>query len=425
MSHQDPVRIDKKAVAQSEPVEFCFGLATVSKLGITIGTLVFMIGFVFYPRDQFWGAFYTNLVFWMGLAAGGVIISAMFRIVNAKWAPPIRRIAESGVSFLPWALIGFLTTYFGKEYLFHWGRAPMPGREWWMQPDFVYARFTVLLSLLFFLMFRFVKLSLRADVGLAKELAGDDSRWGAVRFEKLLSDWKGSEKEIPATESTKGFFAPFLVLVYALIYSLFAFEMIMGMNPIFFSNMFGGFVFIGNILAAWAFITMFTLYLRKRNDQVLANAQTQQFHDLGKLTFGFCVLWAYLFISQFLPIWYSNMPEETQWIILRLRENPWRILAWATLAMVFVIPFLTLLSRDVKKTWYALTTICTIILCGLWLERYVVIMPEIRPDAVPFGLLEVGFFFGFMGAYLMSIGSFLKKYPIMPISDPLSMQAGH
>src|SRR5690606_34019969 len=114
-----------------------------------IGVASFIIGVLKFDPAYVWGVYYTNLIFWMGLSLGGVIIACIIQIVRAKWAPPIRRIAEANIAFLPWAFFLFLGSFAGKEVLFPWGRAPMPGREWWMEPHFVYARFIVLFLLLF------------------------------------------------------------------------------------------------------------------------------------------------------------------------------------------------------------------------------------------------------------------------------------
>jgi len=287
-----------------------------------------------------------------------------------------------------------------------------------MTPEFVYLRNGLLLGLLFFLLAKFVRNSLRRDVGLAKELAGESSVWGDDTYGRLLAGWQGSEEESCRIESRMVVMGPILIALYAVIYSLFAFEMIMGMDPIFFSNMLGGFVFIGNIFGGWAIISFWTIYIKEKDANFSEMAGKQQLHDLGKLTQGFGILWAYLFFSQFLPIWYGNLPEETQWMILRTRELPWKTLSYASLGMCFVVPFLVLLSRDVKRTTATFGFMCCVILFGLWIERYILIMPNISPGVVPFGVLEISFFLGFLGAYGLCIKYFMEKYPSVAISDP-------
>ncbi|MCB0340234.1 MAG: hypothetical protein KDD53_11550, partial [Bdellovibrionales bacterium] len=278
MSHAEFVNIDIVAASKAEPIEFDKSLQVAFRLFALTGLGVFILGLLGASPGHFWAAYYTNLIFWMGLSVGGVIIAVIFRVVRAKWAPPVRRIAEANVSFLPWAWLLFLATYGGKEHLFYWGSKPMPGREFWMQPDFVYCRFSVLLGLLFFMLWRFVRCSLRGDVGIAREKAGAGSRWKHPEYNRLVAGWRGEKAEVARIEKKLAVFGPILIASYALIYSLFAFEMIMGMNAIFFSNMFGGFVFIGNILAGWASLSMMVLFLRSRNDAYSKIVGSQQLH---------------------------------------------------------------------------------------------------------------------------------------------------
>jgi hypothetical protein len=418
MSHIDPLNIDPAEVAKNGPVKFSSKITAILYTCLYLGIGMLGVGLVAFPIKEVMGTVFTSLIYFMGMAAGGVVISIIFQIVHAKWAPPVRRIAEAGSSFLVYAWLTLMMLYFAKEYIWYWGSHPMPGREWWMQPDFTFMRNGLLLGLLFFLMKKYVGWSLRRDVGLMRELAGPNSVWGYDDYNSLLKGWEGSHVEAPRIEKKLIIMGPIMIALYALIYSLFSFEMIMGMDPIFFSTMFGAFIFVGNVYAAWAATALWMIVMKKQDANYDSMAGSQQQHDLGKLTQGFGILWAYLFFSQFLPIWYGNLPEETQWMILRTREMPWKGLGMATLGMCFIIPFLTLLSRDVKRTSKFYATVACIILVGLWCERYILVMPQLYPSVIPFGILQVGIFLGFFGAYALSVKSFLEKYPSVAVSDP-------
>jgi hypothetical protein len=418
MSHAAGATIDIHEAIEAEPIKLggTIGVAMWTLVGV--GILMFVAGLFWYPHDLLWGAYYTNLVFWMGLACGGVMVTAIMQIVRATWSPPVRRIAEANVAFLPYAYVLFLGTWFGREYLFTWARTPMPGREWWMSPGFVYSRFAILFLVLFFLMFRYVWLSIRGDLGLLREKASKPGRWHGGFYDNLTEGWKGSAVEVPVLQNKMSRFAPFLVFVYVTIYSLFAFEMIMGMNPIWYSNLFGAFNFVGNLYMGWASLAILVFFLASRSTAYAKVVSTSQTWDLGKLCFGFCMLWGYMFFSQFLPHWYGNLPEETQWMILRTREEPWKTLGWVTFTMAFIFPFITLLSDDLKKTPLAFTVVALVALCGVWLEKYMVIMPEISPHRIPLSIVEVGIFLGFFGGYVLAIRGFLSRYPFLPVSHP-------
>lgn len=420
MSHVEIAHIELDHIVNVEPIKAASTLKTVMMLCVLVGIITMIWGLATGDAQHVWASYYVNLIFFMGLAVGSCIIPAIFQIVRAVWSSPVRRLAEANSGFLLWAYLLFLLSYLGKEHLFPWGRMPMPGREWWMQPNFVYIRFALMFGLLFFLIYRYVNMSLRGDVGLLKERAKNKDRWSGWPYDFLARDWSGAASEIKTIQPRLSWNGPLLVLAYVVIYSLFAFEMIMGMDTIWYSNMFGGFIFIGNIYLGWATLCMSATYFSNSNSEYAKVIKSQQFWDLGKLTFGFAILWGYLFFSQFLPQWYGNLPEETQWMIVRTREFPWKGLGYAVLGMCFVLPFILLLSRDVKKAPTVLSAVCLIIFIGMWLERYIIVMPQFTPDYIPFSPIEAGIFFGFLGIYVLSILNFLEKYPFIPISHPLT-----
>ncbi len=417
--HSEAVNINIEEVIQTRPIQPETFTRKIMWTALSVAFLIFFVAWGDSPKHM-WGVFLVNVSFWFGLSLGGVMLTVIFQIVRATWCAPIRRIAEANVAFLPYAYMAFLMTYFGKEELYPWARGPMPGREWWMQPDFVYARFAVLFGLLVILMTRYVNMSLRGDVGLVKERTAEKHHWLHWPYGFLTLNWRGSEIEIPALQNKMSWNAPLIVIAYAVVVSLFSFEMMMGMDTIWYSNMFGGFQFLGNIYMSWAMTIILAVYFAAKSPAYNRTLSKSQLWDLGKLTYGFCMLWGYTFFSQYLPQWYGNMPEETQWLILRTKEYPWKPVAWIVFAMCFIIPFILLLSEDLKKTPPALATVACIVLGGIWMERYVVIMPQLFPGSLPFGVIEVALFIGFFAAYFLSVTSFMSKYPYIPVSHPQS-----
>ena len=104
--------------------------------------------------------------------------------------------------------------------------------------------------------------------------------------------------------------------------------------------------------------------------------QAKHFHDLGNLLLAFCLVTGDFFYSQFLVIWYGNLPNETRYVLLRVRESPWDLLAWTVLFVCFAIPFVVLLSRKVKRKPASMMTLGIIILIGMWLERFLLLSPR-------------------------------------------------
>lgn len=422
--HADSVKIDIERAIETDPITPDRAVVKILWGFVIVGSIMTLLSVLQFPLKLLWGIYYSNLLYWMGLSLGGIMVTVIFQIVRAKWSAPVRRLFEAHAGFLFSAYCFFLLTYLGKDYLFTWAAEPMPGREWWMQPNFVYIRHAICLGLLFFLFWRYTMLSLRGDIGLIRENQKVRNNWLNWDYDLITRNWKGSAVEIPELQNRMSRFAPVLVMCYAVIYSLFAFEMVMGMNQIWFSNLFGAFLFIGNIYLAWAITTILAFYLTKKSPALSKNVGTQQFWDLGKLTFAFCMLWGYFVFSQFLVQWYGNLPEETQWLILRTREYPWKGLAWLVFGMCFVVPFIILMSRDVKRTPKLLAAIVAIPAIGILLERYLLVMPELNPDFIPFGLNTLFAHLGvtalFFGTYFLSYFSFLSKYPFINVSSPLA-----
>ena len=425
MSFDITVNIDFNQALDADRYKQGTGFRGLLWLLVALGATVFILALTVmdYPAKLVWGAYYVDVVFFMGLAAGSCIIPAILQIVRAKWAPPVWRLAEANVAFLPFAWALLLCTWFGKEHLFPWATTPMPGREWWMEPGFVYGRFAIFFFLLFFLMWRFVRKSLREDIGLLREKKGNAGKWAGPLYQGLTRKWKGYDNEVLPIQRSLSCSAPVLIFVYVITYTLFCTEMLQGMDVMWTSNLFGAFNFVGNVYIGWAVLAITTILVARRHAFLNKTVTTQQFWDLGKLTFGFCMLWGYMFFSQFLVQWYGNLPEETQWLIVRTRDYPWKSLGYITFAMAFILPFILLVSEDLKKTPKALMIACFIVLGGVYLEKYMVIMPQLSPTTMTLSgrdlMIQVPMFVGFLSAYLLSIGSFLRVFPIMNVAHPL------
>jgi len=416
--HVEPLKIDIQESVDAGSFPCSAGLNKLFIFLIVVGVVSFLwASLSSYPADLLWGSYFVNILFWMGLGVGALMTTTIFQIVRATWAVPIRRIAEAHIAFVPWAFGLFFLTYFGKEHLYPWANFPMPGREWWMQPDFVYARFLILFFLFTYLLYRFTRHSLRSDIGFVREKASDSNKWRGSLYHSLSKNW-GGEQETLQAQKRMSVLAPIVVACYALLWTLFSTELFMSMDTIWYSNMFGGFQFLGNIYMGWAAIAVWSIYLAGKSTVFSKILSRRQLWDLGMLMLGFCMLWGYTFFAQFLVQWYGNLPEDTQFLIVRMREFPWKPLAYVTFSCAFVIPFILLLSEDIKKTPKALIGVCCIIFLGVWLEKFMLVMPQLRPETIPFSLVDIGLFLGMAGVYGLCIQGFLNKFPIITVSHP-------
>jgi hypothetical protein len=150
--------------------------------------------------------------------------------------------------------------------------------------------------------------------------------------------------------------------------------------------------------------------IRQRDASGLADSH---FHDIGKLYFGFCLLWADFFYVQLTVIWYGNIPEETHYVIARTVLAPWNTLAWTVFAVCFGVPFVVLLNRRVKSRPVAMICICALVIVGMWLEHLLLLGPALSHDVtglpltVSDGLISIGF----LGLMVLAVGYFLHLFP--------------
>jgi hypothetical protein len=201
-------------------------------------------------------------------------------------------------------------------------------------------------------------------------------------------------------------------VLYAIVFSLVAFDGIMALQPHWFSNLLGGFVFMGAFLSAHMLLALLMIH-GARHLGVSDLVSPKQRHDLGKLCFGFSVFWTYLMWAQFLVIWYGNLPEETGFVFARLWGH-WLPIGVAVLWGMFLIPFFGLLGVRPKKSKVTLGFFATVSLVALWLERYLLVMPSVTVLPGPtFGQPEAGPTLLFLGLFLLSYAIFARTFPML------------
>jgi len=355
-----------------------------------LGGIVLVLGVIGGHPERTWWAYHTNFVFWVGLAQGMVVFAATQKLAKGHWSGVIIRFAEAGAAFTTVAVVLFIGLIIGRQYIFTWIHEPRPEVGWWLTNKWFFVRNGAILVALSWLSWRFVRHDTAPDV---RELGGET----VVRTE----DAPRISRE-----------AAFLILAYAFGYSLLGYDLIMSLSTKWVSNLFGAFYFMGSFLAGLMALAILSILLRRTMGLAGIYTSRQQ-HDLGKLCFGFTVFWAYLMWSQFLVIWYGNLPEETYFIFYRL-YGVWRPVGIAVFLLVFVIPFIGLLGMKPKLFAPTMVGFALVSLAGIWLERYLEVVPAINHGAGPaIGLPEIGVTLFFGGLFFMSWAWFARKYPII------------
>lgn len=371
--------------------------------------------------DRAWRAYHFNWLYFLSIAEGAVILAVVVTITRGVWSRPIRRLAMSFVTFLPIALLLVLPSlFFGGEHIWPWIADPesmQPGKEAYLNLPFMALRTIALLSLLIFLNLRFAYWSLRPDLGLTRDRAPEHARgW----YDRITSNWRGQEVEETTSFRKLGVLGPVCAVVFALSFGVLAWDFVMSLEPHWFSTMIGPYFFMSGFLGgiAWTIIVAVVYYLRLGADDVMEHSTL---HDIGKLMFGLCVFWAYLFYSQFIVIWYGMLPIEQDWINHRFGP-PFQSFMVFVFACLFALPFFGLMGVAPKRKPQILAGFATVVAVGLWVERYLLVYPAHYYDTgqAPFGWQEIGTALFFLGLLLLSITWFQSRFPIFQIWQPAS-----
>ncbi|HSE28942.1 MAG TPA: hypothetical protein VLA95_12010 [Gemmatimonadales bacterium] len=382
-------------------------------LGVA-GAALFALAVTGGHAERAWQVFHVNWLYFTGLTAGSLGLVAVYKIANAKWSGLLVRFASATVAFLPVVLVGLVLVFtLGYEHVYGHMQEELHslphGKAVWLSKPWMFARLGIGLAALALVGWAMVRRDLAPDAWEAARQA-DGARRGAL--EGLARGFDGSAAALADTERRVATLAPVFAVLYALVLTLVAFDGIMALQPHWFSNLLGGWYFMGSFLGANALLAL--LALRGGHETGTTHLiSPKQRHDLGKMIFGFSVFWTYLMWAQFLVIWYGNLPEETGFVFARI-WGPWRPMAALVLLGMFIIPFVGLIGVTPKKWPVTLGLFSAVILVALWLERFLMVMPSITAEAGPvFGLPELGPTLLFLGLFLLAYGLAARRFPMV------------
>jgi hypothetical protein len=388
-----------------------------------IGILSFAF-LLFSNPTRAWGSFAVNTLFWLGIAEGGVVFAATIRLTNGRWGGPIMRIGESLSAFLPVGIGLMLVLLIGGIWTYlPWIRHPetMLARQApFLNVPFLYVRTLLGLGLFWLLARKLVRASLRPDAQLLKDHVAPELK---PEYDKLADGWRGDAVEQERYRHEVAHLSPQIVLTFVFSFSVMGWDFIMALTPTWTSALFGWYVWAAAFLTAIAMTAFLASQVRAKY-ALEAYITPSHFWDTGKLVFSWSIFWVYLFWSQYLPIWYANMHEETWWVFLRF-EQPWRTLAFTVFTMIFLIPYLALMNKTTKSSPFWLAFFSVMIMSGVWLERHLLVMPSLNPDHVWVGITEIGVMIGFLGAFGWTVQGFLTKYPAVKVVDAVAVPSGH
>jgi len=341
-------------------------------------------------------ALFNNLIgfaFLASVAVGALFFIALEYIAGAVWSTPFRRVTEFLASLLPLAIILAIPLLMNMHELFHWSHSDavaadpiLKHKEPYLNEQFFLIRFVVVLGawLLFFYLFR--RNSIKQDVD---------------------KDQKHTKNNI----TLSAIFIPF----FAISVSLFAIDWLMSLEPHWFSTIFGIYYFTGTAICALAVTTFLVVSLSEKG-YFFKGVNENHYYSFGALLFGLLSFWAYIAFSQFMLIWYANLPEENFWFIARW-ENGWEYISIAMVLLHFWVPYFMLLSRPSKMNVGNLKRSSLLLVFVHFLDLYWLVMPTYSKAPV-FSYFELAFPLLTIGLILVVFSLQAKKYNMVPVGDP-------
>jgi len=371
---------------------------------IIIGLTAFIYGILSPHPEKAWQAYLINFLLWSAIAQGAVLFSTVMHMTKARWSGPLSALSESFAAFFPLSFVLFLVLFLGRAHIFPWLHEDLHGKEVWLNIPFLFTRDCVGLLVLYAIGFAYLynALQLRCDP--------DHVRNGFHKF--IYKGWIRNNRSPEEVKKKMTLWAGLYILAFTLVLSLIGYDLVMSMDPHWISTLFGGYAFVKAFYVGLGALIILAAVTQIRKGKASGLAPSH-FHDIGKLFFAFCLLWADFFYVQLTVIWYGNIPEETHYVIERTVMVPWSKLAWTVFIVCFVVPFVILLNKKVKSKPVFMVILCSAIIIGFWLEHLLLLAPALSHDvhSLPLGVSDGLITIGFFGLMVIAVSFFLKRFP--------------
>ena len=377
-------------------------LSLLAALALT-GVSVFVWTAISAPQEA-WRIFLVNFLLCSGVVSGAVALAAILEVSDARWQRIVRPAAESCAAALPAVLALFLISALGREVLFPWAADGSGVHKPWLNVGAIYLRGSLGLLIL-------------AAVGMA---FARSSRSGT-------GSGAGSGTGSGNAAATRWLAIAYLI-VFVLVSAMLAVDLLMALDPHWYSSLFGGYYFAGNLYLGVAVATALAIAARRwlgSSDRMSREFQDRARSNMGKMLFSFSMIWMYMVWSQLLPIWYGNLPQETGYVQLRLATQPWQTLSYIVLLLNFVLPFVLLLPKAAKLNQQLLLGVALMVIAGTWIERFVLASPELMSgNESVFGMRAIFITVGFSAGFLLLLLTSLRRVSILEMDSGSEAASG-
>ena len=369
---------------------------------MAIGLIALIYGFST-DAHRAWPSLLFNNYFFIGIAVFGVFFVAKQYVSEAGWSIVLKRVPEAVMSALPVMSLIMLFIMFASimhwNHIYHWLHEGImdpasdhydkiiAGKEAYLNGSFFIIR-----TIIYLLGWNYFAKKLRALSVLEDKVVGT-----GIHFKSV---------------STSAWFMVFFAVTSAMA----SWDWIMSIDPHWFSTIFGWYVFAEWGAIGFTTILLFTLYLKRQG--YLEDVNENHIHDLGKWIFAMSLVWTYMWFSQFMLIWYANIPEEVTYFMARLEVENYKFLFWFSMIINFIAPIILLMSRDAKRNNGRLIFVGCVILVGHWINSYLLVTPGTLGTHGHIGFVEIGMGLGFAGLFIYLVLNSLTKQPLETKNHP-------
>ncbi|MEO0000845.1 MAG: hypothetical protein RL766_891 [Bacteroidota bacterium] len=375
-----------------------------------VGGLALVLGIIFLgmskePVEQtrFWAVLLQNSVFFLLVVNASMFFICVTTMAHGGWQMAFRRVPEAISSVVPifglLTLIVFIALIFGHRHdIYHWldkehvEHDPiLKGKSGFLNPVFFMIWSVVAIGLWAFLGSKMRKLSSEADEQMDQETGR----------KYIIKNTAWAAAFLVAFGLTVGSTIPWLWL--------------MSIDAHWYSTMYSWYTFASSFVAGMSLVALFVVYLK--NQDYLEYVTEEHLHDIGKFMFAFSVFWTYLWYSQFMLIWYANIPEETVYFKPRM-QGPYRVIFFLNLILNFAVPFLLLMRRGSKRNYTTISVLAVAIIMGHWTDFYQMVMPGTLHEHYSLGWFEFGILAFYAGMIMFFVGKGLAKKPLVAEHHP-------
>jgi hypothetical protein len=388
-----------------------YGLIGVGILSLIVGYMMYGAGDDVHHKTRFWATLLHNSTYFLLITNASMFFICATTLAFGGWQMAFRRVPEAISAAVPVigiiALIILLAIVFGGDHMthiYHWTNAEH------VEHDPILKGKKPFLNIPFFTIWTILTVGLWAVLGykmrrLSRE--SDKAPMSVEQGKKYI--WKNTV-----------WAALFIVWFALTVLSTTPWLWLMSIDAHWYSTMYSWYTFASTWVAGVSLILLFVVYLKNRG--YLEYTNKEHIHDLGKFMFAFSIFWTYLWFSQFMLIWYANIPEETIYFMPRVKGE-YSGVFWFSFIINFLAPLLILMRRGSKRKYSTITIMALVIIFGHWLDFHQMIFASVAPDHVEMNLFDYGIAAGFIGIIMLVAGRVLSKYPLVAKNHPFTKES--